>query len=235
MKETVINRIKKLLALASNNPEPKEREAALAKAQQLMLEHRIEANRLLEDDLRFMAGDPLPVKNSKGNKRDFVARVVIKAADVGIVFQRNGSSWSIRFVGRLEPMAFAEYLFPWLEGEYDRQWELFRSAEKKARRIVNLAKRDHFHQGLTDGLLEKLAEGRRQVEQEHALVLVSEAERAMDWYSSVEPNLEDCTLKNYKREAYAYHRGREAAKNVGLHRQVPNSQGSQRFLLEQKG
>ena len=236
MNETVINRIKKLLALASHNPEPNEREAALAKAQQLMLEHRIEAAQLLEEDLKFVEGEPLEVKNSQGNKRKLVGWVVCEAADVGIVYQRHESWWRIRFVGRLEPVAFAGYLYPWLEGEYDRQWELFRLNERKARRVVNLAKRDHFHRGLTDGLLTKLAQGRKRVEQEHALILVAEAQQSMDWYCSWKPDLEDTPdLKEYKKEVNAYQGGREAAKDIRLNRQIPESQGAQRFLLGQNG
>jgi len=232
----MIGKIKKLLALAEKNPNQAEREAAFGKAQQLMLKHRIEQSQLHKDtdeDFAF-EGEAFRVPAWRTNKRRYLGRLIGLAADVFFLSLDLGQGrWGVTFIGRRESVAFAETLWGWLNKEFERQWKIFLAAEIKARRKNTTAKRDEFYLGITVGLIMKIKAQRSQFEQENALVLISESEKAKELYGA-NHNLSKSLTKKFNRNQSAFGGGIEASKGIHLNKQVDSPKGTKRLMIESK-
>lgn len=97
--EAVVTRIKKLMALALNNPNEHEREAAMAKARELMVEHMVE-----ESHLRGVEAPTSTAIYEFNNKRSFqtwmevVFSGVAKLFDARVVVSKGRESDTAIFI-----------------------------------------------------------------------------------------------------------------------------------------
>lgn len=93
----VIERIRKLLALAGNNPSEAEREAALSKAHALLLEHNLQMHDVAEKVETMDAYDMI-VKHPSTWSR-VVSKAIAELYFCKFVYTKTGRSYTAHFVG----------------------------------------------------------------------------------------------------------------------------------------
>ena len=158
----LIDRLKKLLALAGNNPSQSEAEAALSKAQAIAIEHGIDLamigeteneEEIVRDEMEF--GQRLPTVNN------YVTNVLIKFFNVRII--TSGSRYGGRkliFVGKQSDINTAKYVYNWLSDTMVRCWHSYHKANKHT---VNISHKQSYLFGFYNGLINKLEIGRAHV------------------------------------------------------------------------
>ena len=129
MNDKLIERLKKLLALAGNNPSQEEANAAMAKAQAVALEHGIDLallgesqaeseSEIIRDEMEF--GQRLPTVNN------YVCNILINFFNVKIISSgsRNNGRRLI-FVGKQADTNTAKYVYNWLAETMVRCWHSY--------------------------------------------------------------------------------------------------------------
>lgn len=152
MNNNIIERLKKLLALAKNNPSQIEAEAAMVKAQAVAIEHGIDLamlgashteneTEIIREDMEF--GQRLPTVTN------YVCDVLISFFNVKIISSggRNNGRRLI-FVGKRDDVHTAKYIYNWLAETMVRCWHNY----QRSTQAVVAQKRSYllgFHNGLT--------------------------------------------------------------------------------------
>ena len=216
----VLVRVRKLLALAGS-ANRHEAELAMAKAQKLMLRHRIDRAKL--------EGGAGIVRRQLGRPRrrqprwegvlvaalatHFGARVVRVPA-----FLVGEGTWGrvYEIVGRPEDVELVDYAFGFVVGTSERLWKAHRKAHPGAGRS-----RDRFLYGVVCGFAEKLERTEEEAIQE-GLVPVVDGEVDAVW-SRRHPRLR--TSRGRVRIDRHYHAGREAGSGMVLHRPLRSTGG----------
>lgn len=156
--DSLINRVKKLLALADNNPNIHEASAAAAKAQELIARHNIQ-----QAFLKAETGDTgqNEIFTEMVHKSGRVASWLVILANA--ISDANGCSCyytpgtGIKVVGEADDIALVQVIFCWLEGEVTRLCKLScsqRGMSKSAGRVFA----NNFKLGAVAALKERLAE-----------------------------------------------------------------------------
>ena len=170
-------KIKKLLALAANNPNEAERESALSKATEMMVRHQ-----LSQSEVDRSESDPNEVvmRSVKANKRGtrkqyWVAKVV---GEITQTLSANGSTGEIVFFGRADAVETASHMYDYLNKEFDRRWEAFRMTEFYFQgKPSTAADRMLFMGSMHLALIEKAKAQKEQLIQEEGLILFDELSR----------------------------------------------------------
>jgi hypothetical protein len=123
---TILDKVRKLLRLAGNNPNAEEAASAAAKAQGMIDAHKLSAAMLeLDEPARAVPDEPVADYGAEplGDfGRDGGARVrlasTIARANACRIYMRNGRS--ICLVGRASDCETVRYLYAWLVGEMER-------------------------------------------------------------------------------------------------------------------
>lgn len=163
MNDKLIEKLRKLLALAGNNPSQSEAELAMSKAQEMALEHGIDLALIGqapdEDDViieeRIEMGQRLPTTNT------FVTNILTKFFNVRIIL--SGSRVSGRrlvFVGKKESIDTAKYIYSWLGETMVRCWRTYYDNTPG----INLADKQSYLFGFYNGLVGKLNRNRNEIE-----------------------------------------------------------------------
>ena len=167
MSDKIIERLKKLLALAGNNPSQEEANAAMAKAQAVALEHGIDLallgesqaeseSEIIRDEMEF--GQRLPTVNT------YVSNILIKYFNVRII--TSGSRYGGRkliFVGKQEDINTAKYVYTWLSETMVRCWHNYYKANKYT---VDINHKQSYLLGFYNGLSNKLAANQKDIEKD---------------------------------------------------------------------
>lgn len=98
-REKIIDRVRKLLALAGNNTNEAERDAAMAKAQRLLIEHKISESEMASADSEVNISDwVITGRNGQWARR--IARSIGKLYFCGYVYTSFGKKVQHHFIGR---------------------------------------------------------------------------------------------------------------------------------------
>lgn len=163
MNDKLIERLRKLLALAGNNPSQNEAELAMQKAQEIALEHGIdlaligniteEESTIIRENFNF--GQRLPTVNA------FVTNILVKYFNVRIITsgsRENGRS--LIFVGSRDAISTAKYIYDWLSNTMVNCWKVF--YEKTSG--ISLKDKQAYLFGFYGGLDKKLEHNRQVIE-----------------------------------------------------------------------
>lgn len=217
MNDKIIERLKKLLALAGNNPSQAEAEAALSKAQAVAIEHGIDLamlgesqaeneTEIIRDEMEF--GQRLPTVNS------YVCNVLIGFFNVKIILSggRNNGRKLI-FVGKRDDIQTAKYIYSWLAETMVRCWH---SYYKNASGIA-LSHKQSYLLGFYNGLSNKLQVNKRSVEADrlktdddknkYAVAVVNLQKKIQDFIDNEFDNLRKGAKKKIEMNADSYSRG----------------------------
>lgn len=155
MNTKIIDKLKKLLALAGNNADEKEANAAMEKAIAIAIENNIEISKLQKEEMDEIIKDDsgydaarLPITQR------FVNDILQSFFDVMLVL--GGSRKTGRklfFIGRSEKVEFAKYLNNYLNETFMSLWQSF--YKRNSHLSVKGARASYF-MGLYRGLKERL-------------------------------------------------------------------------------
>jgi hypothetical protein len=163
MNDKIIERLKKLLALAGNNPSQGEAEAAMAKAQEVAIEHGIDLamlgascteneSEIIREDMEL--GQRLPTVSN------YVTNILTDFFNVQII--STGSRERGRklcFIGLRDNVHTAKYIYTWLSETMVRCWHNYQDKTG-----VSVRHKQGYLFGFYTGLVAKLQANKRAVE-----------------------------------------------------------------------
>lgn len=214
MNESLIQKLKKLLALAGNNPSQQEAEAALSKAQSLAIENGIDLaligsneqeDSVVRDDMEF--GKRLPVVNV------YITNVLTKFFNVRII--STGSRYGGRkliFVGKQSDINTAKYVYTWLSDTMVSCWHNYYKKND-----VALSHKQSYLFGFYNGLVSKLEANKVSVEKErlktvddqnkYAVATVNLQKKIQSFIDDEFPSLRTGATKRITMDSNSYNRG----------------------------
>lgn len=214
MNESLIQKLKKLLALAGNNPSQQEAEAALSKAQSLAIENGIDLaligsneqeDSVVREDMEF--GKRLPVVNV------YITNVLTKFFNVRII--STGSRYGGRkliFVGKQSDINTAKYVYTWLSDTMVSCWHNYYKKND-----VALSHKQSYLFGFYNGLVSKLEANKVSVEKErlktvddqnkYAVATVNLQKKIQSFIDDEFPSLRTGATKRITMDSNSYNRG----------------------------
>jgi len=217
-RQRIIDRVRKMLAMADDNANANEAATAARMAEALMRKHQIDNADLLASR---MADEGVQTWDYGRNTRTMVGWISYLAAGVAtandcdaIGKKRNGRTY-IEFTGMAEDIAMAEAMLPYLVSEVDRLAK---------RQGGGRAELGAFRRGCASTIARRLrelaAERRAQFEETTAGTALVTAKGAAIVAATGRPFQNFSSRRANEREAYAYQAGRRAGNNVSLSPQV---------------
>lgn len=214
MNDALIQKLKKLLALAGNNPSQQEAEAALAKAQSLAIENGIDLaligsneqeDDIVRDEMEF--GGRLPTVNV------YITNVLTKFFNVRIIATGGRNSGrKLIFVGKQSDINTAKYVYGWLSDTMNRCWQTYYKAND-----VALSHKQSYLFGFYNGLVNKLDVNKYRVEKErlkttedqnkYAVATVNLEKKIQSFIDDEFPSLRTGPTKRIAMDTNSYNRG----------------------------
>lgn len=227
MNDKIIDRLKKLMALAGNNPSQSEAEAAMAKAQAVAIEHGIDlaligsvededVNQIIRDEMEF--GKRLPTVNN------YVCNILSQFFNVRLITsggRTNGRR--LIFVGKRDDINTAKYIYNWLSETMVRCWHNYYS---KNSFTVQLSHKQSYLFGFYNGLKEKLTQNKLKVESDrlhsesdrnkYALATVNVQQKMQEFIDNEFDNLSKCPTKKISIDTNSYANGITDGSNCNI-------------------
>jgi len=209
MNEKLIEKIQKLLALAGS-PNKNEAEAAMAKAQELMLKHNIDMRSVEQHDSEYINELSETFRREHPSMK-FVNSIVEKYFFVRVVKSNRREGKFFNYIGEKANVQTAVHTVNFLKATFDRLWK-----EYKAETGAGRASKQSFVLGLYEGLTEKLDQQRMEAEQKYDLVLVDDP-RATEKMNELFPRLSRRSSRGTRlRDAGARAAGMNVGRNINL-------------------
>ena len=226
MNDKIIERLKKLLALAGNNPSQAEAEAALSKAQAVAIEHGIDLamlgesqveneTEIIREDMEF--GQRLPTVNI------YVCNVLVGFFNVKIITSggRNNGRKLI-FVGKRDDIQTAKYIYTWLAETMVRCWHSYYQNSIG----IALSHKQSYLFGFYNGLSRKLQANKRDIEADrlktesdknkYAVAVVNLQKKIQDFIDNEFDNLRTGGKKKVQMNNESYSRGVSDGANCNI-------------------
>lgn len=217
MNDALISKLKKLLALAGNNPSIEEAQSALAKAQAVALENGIDLamigegqneseNEIVCDSMEF--GKRLPTVNT------YVSNILVAFFNVKIILSGNRNNGrKLIFVGKRDDIHTAKYVYTWLAETMVRCWHSYYSNTHG----VKLEFKQSYLFGFYNGLESKLMANKRAVENDklktdadkskYAVAVVNVEKKIKDFIEKQFENLRKTPEREIKVDTDPYSKG----------------------------
>jgi hypothetical protein len=226
--QKAIEQVRKLIALSSSHNE-NEAKAALALAQKIMLKNGLDSAQLEEKTYDQKEIDSITrlkphTINILGILSDYYQVQHIQKISR---FYNNGKLDKVNeimLIGEPDNIAMAEFIYTYLN-------RLFPSLFSEYRRQTGcpLNHKKTFYQGLTRGIENQLDATKKQVEQEHGLIIVKDKGIA-NHLDKLYPRAKEVTHKAPIRSREAYNQGIATGKSINLSRPIPSKKSMQKLL-----
>lgn len=163
MNNELIEKLRKLIALAGNNPSVHEAEAAMLKAQSIALEHGIDIAMVSKEKKKkteftrdtIFFGGRLPIQN------DFITNILTKFFDVKVFSSGSRDSGRLLyFIGVAENVKVAQQLYKFLREAMDSCWKKYFHSTPN----ISLAFKKSYFLGFYNGLCNKLEKNKQVIE-----------------------------------------------------------------------
>jgi predicted SprT family Zn-dependent metalloprotease len=219
-KEKVLDRIRKLLALAES-PNQHEAETAAASAQRLMLKYNLEVNQrtgMADFSVRMIG----PISGRVHEHQRRLSHILNSYFFVKVIwahaYRPLDATWGtcIEATGTVPNLMMAEYVYDFLVATGERLWADY----KKKHGIKENRDRLTFLAGIMVGFAKKLAEQEKSFTKE-GLVWVPQA-ALDDYYQRRHPRIRTYSAGGRTRNS-AYHHGAAAGSQIVLHKPVHES------------
>lgn len=226
MNDKIIERLKKLLALAGNNPSQEEAQAAMAKAQSVAIEHGIDLamlgahhvenqTEIFREDMEF--GQRLPTVNT------YVCGILTRFFNVRIITSGGRSSGrKLIFVGKQDDIHTAKYIYSWLADTMVRCWHGYYQNTLG----VQIGHKQSYLLGFYNGLANKLQFNKNSVESDrlktdadknkYAIATVNLQRKIQDFIDNEFDNLRKAPTKNIRVNSESYSRGVNDGSNCNI-------------------
>lgn len=158
MKDKILDKIKKLLRLASSS-NPHEAALALSRAQKLMQEHDIESDSPELAGVNDFVVDAMSKAKTPAKYFAILAHSVAKAFGCEYCFQPTFKNMEVVFIGHEERPKIAGYVFSVLERQLNKARKEFIDSLSNRMKKQNKTKRaDQFCEGWCIGVYRKITE-----------------------------------------------------------------------------
>jgi hypothetical protein len=231
-KDRIVERIARLLALAES-PNQHEAEAAMAAAQRLMLRHNLEVarSRAVRNYRHLHLGEPT---GRVAEHQRLVAMILgkyffVEGIWISVYRPLEGKRGSVlEICSTPANLAIAEYVHGFLHQTAERLWR----DHRKARGIRTDRDRRTFLSGVMVGFADKLAR-QAATSRSEGLVWVKDGDLSQ-YFRRRHPHVRHVRHAGPRRtDAWAH--GREAGRNIVLHKPVTSASQSRGKLLPAKG
>lgn len=221
MKEKILDKIKKLLALSSNNSNESEAMAAMAKVQELLTENGLNLEDLPPDELdENEVGEDALFTGSRIAQWKQTLMIALGGVNECEVF-RSGEN--IRMVGRKVRMQITHSMFDYLVNLVEREHKA-----AKARTLIPQHMSRQWSTAFRDGMATRIAQRLKEQKNEQitrnpgirtaGLALINE-NKAYLARNNYRLSKEGVTKKRYS-NPHGYAAGKSAGDRAGLHNQV---------------
>jgi len=249
--DSVVEKIRKLLALASDLNDSKEQaEMAMKKAKELATSYQVDLaciqvfeNKKNEEEIE--KSEEISLGKRKSVCQKFITSILQQHFNVKVIyFGGRRSGQDIVFVGKRSDIEIATYVQSFLNQEFMRLWQRYH----KTTPYSQVKDRNSFFWGLYNGLSDKLKQGEEeaktsafdslatkrsateveQVKSCMALTLVNDTERLKDAVKNMFGRLR--TVRYYTRSTHngsAREAGYNQGKQISLNRGIGNGSGGQ--------
>lgn len=228
MKNKIIDKIKKLLALATS-PNENEAKAAAAKAQSLLTHHNLDLQQVKDyvpeyelEQVTLLSKLTLEHKISASILREFFFVEVYSERQ-----RRDGkAATSVKMFGTPENVEVGQYIYDFLVHKLAQLWK-----EYGKQNYVRGSSRNSFMMGFYYGLKEQLNQARQAAQTERGLVLVRDSRMQLELRNKV-GHISRRTEKRGVADEQALEAGREQGKTVRIAKAISSSDGNKGRLLK---
>jgi hypothetical protein len=218
MNDKLVERLKKLLALAGNNPSQEEAELAMSKAQSIAIENGIdlaligtvsneEAIAITQETVDM--GQRLPTVNV------YVTNILTKFFDVRIITSGSRNCGrKLIFIGKADSITTAKYIYAWLSETMGRCWKRYYESTPGEK----LTNKQSYLYGFYNGLVDKLIQNKMMVESsklnndsdksKYAVACVTVASKIQSFVEDQFPTLRKTATKNIRVVASSFTQGK---------------------------
>lgn len=222
----ILETIKKLLALAGNNPNEEEANSAIAKARELMLRHNISESQLHRSDLSDYLNKDMQTSTITGSQ--YIRNILQQFFFVDIIiYAGGGGAWTM--VGTKMNIEIAEYMFFHIRDKFNGAWRNYKHTTDN--QIYLHSKRDYYF-GLYNGLMQKLEDEKNRLKQEEGLVWIKDPNiqkfKEEKWGGKLTRSKNAMTPSSG--DGYAKGAGHEAGRNMQLNQGLGSGATKQKMI-----
>lgn len=164
MNDKMIDRLKKLLALAGNNSSQEEANLAMAKAQELAIENGIDLaliGNLSDEEADDITKEVIDMGQRLPTVNVYVTNILTKFFDVRVLTSGNRQKGRfLIFIGKKSSIVTAKYIYTWLSETMVRCWKSYYSKNP----CESLSNKQSYLFGFYTGLVDKLVQNKMVVE-----------------------------------------------------------------------
>lgn len=200
--EKIIERIKKLLNLASSENKH-EAELATIKANQLLLKHNLEHINSHNEEEDVVVKRVL--EGSRKTSKHQAIYEILTTFHVQPVFNHGRGHFYLEILGDRVNVEIADYIANYLDLELEHLWKM---AQKENEGLKGLANKNSFFEGMAQGYKEKMREQKTQIDSKALVLLKKDLEKKSEVvYSSLRYTSSKGSSKGSE--------GRKIGKNMG--------------------
>lgn len=221
---SVLRKVKKLMALTSSNNK-NEAEQAMIKSQQLLLKHNLESKYIDGEEEEKICVKRLLKQKRENAKMRSIARI-LETFFVSVVYVRGGDSIYLEILGSSVNLEIAEYVANFLSQEMDNLWD-------EARRYMPLkgaVAKNSFFLGLAKGYCNKIQALKREYNTSVTQALMIIEKKLIEARDMVYPRLSSAKSKgSHCQQSSAL--GELMGKQLSIHPAVEKSSPSSQLLI----
>ncbi len=219
-KEKILEKVKKLLALADSS-NPHEAEVALKKVNQLILEHNLKSISPEQEYIDIYLKRICQTKRFSPKLQSI--REILDLFQVRSVLNHGMDCCYLEIIGSSENIKIAEYIFHFLQQEFEHLWE----REKKSQKLKGQLAKNSFFRGLAEGFKTQITLSQSQMNSRALIV----SEKALDLgvKKLVYPRLR-FTHSHFKEDSHARQQGRMRGEELKIRRALEGKTGNVRLL-----
>jgi hypothetical protein len=220
-KKRIFEKVKKLLAL-SESSNPFEAEMALKKVNQMILEHNLQHISDIDNEYQNIYLARIYQAKRFSTKIQAI-REILDLFQVRSILNHGMAQSYLEIIGSMESIQIAEYVFHFLEHEFEKLWE----RERKELGLKGRVAKNSFFRGLSEGFKTQILKGQAQVPQKSLII----SEKALDLSvrKLVYPRLR-LTHSRFKEDHHARGQGKLRGEQLKIVKGVESKRENVRLL-----
>jgi len=218
----ILERIKKLLSLATSNNE-NEAQLASAKATELLTKHNLDMQQVEHANAEYIE-NTISEDKRVCNEDKYLSTILVNHFNVKVLKDLRGSTTKINIIGDKVNVEIAEYTYNFLKAQFR---QLFRQYMKDTGATTK--DRSSYYYGLFKGFNEQMNAAKKKVESEYGLVVVPDAGIAK-FMKQQHPRTRSSKNSFNVGNAEAVNAGKDAGKALRVSRGMNSSTTSTKLL-----
>lgn len=207
--QKLLNRLKKLLALASSD-NAHESEMATLKANELLLEHNLELTKeqSSSEDLVCVAR---VLEANRKNAKHVTIYEILKTFYVSPVFNHGRGVFYLEVIGDRTSVELADYVAHFLDLELDKLWK---QTQKENPTLKGKSAKNSFLRGVSKGYIEKIENQKNQKASKNELMIIEK--NVQRQLSMVYPRIGHASLTTGHHNEDAHAAGKQKGANLSI-------------------